>query len=102
MTGKFDSPLPPANGGRSVLAGGPMEWDPGDVDAWLFASIRQGGVFADGTGVVAPPADHWSLTLRAAGGRLEPGPPEADAVTVTRHMDGTYEPYTWSQPAVLV
>ncbi|HEX2102166.1 MAG TPA: hypothetical protein VHF51_00830 [Solirubrobacteraceae bacterium] len=102
MKGKFDSPLPLASGGRAVLASGPIEWGPGDVDARLFASIRQGGVVAGGTGVFASPADHWRLTLRAAGGRLQPGPAQADAVAATRHADGAYEPYTWSQPVVLV
>jgi hypothetical protein len=90
---------PVTNDRRTVAAGGPCHWEPGDAWAEIRnVTIEQGGVVASsGTAstIVRRGRDRsWWLDASASG-QLRRGPAEAYAVAVVHRTDGTTYEYHW-------
>jgi len=100
----FFAQLSLANGGHAVLAGGPINWAPGDAWAKIEdVTITQGAVTATSTGAttVRNGRDvNWWLNATASG-KFRPGPADAYALEIGHRANGTTYRYYWEMPVQL-
>jgi len=89
------------NNRRTVAAGGPCNWDPGDAWAEIKeVRIEQGSVVgSSGSASITVHQgqdDEWWLDASSSS-QFTRGPAQASAVAIVHKADGTVEPpYPWS------
>ena len=98
MLPNFYAHLDLANGGHTVVAGGPCHWQAGDAWAEIKdVTITQGSITGTSSGATTVRKGQdaaWWLDATSAG-QFTPGPAEAYALAVVHRTDGTTYQYPW-------
>ena len=94
----FFAQLNLTNYGHTVVAGGPMNWSPGDASAKIAdVTITQGdikGTSSRFTAVVNGQDVYWWLNASSSR-QFHPGSAEAYALEIVHRTDGTTYTYRW-------
>jgi hypothetical protein len=102
MRPQFFNQLNLQNNSRIVEAGGPCNWEDGDLSAVISeVKIKQGSVVGSSSGSITVQRsedDEWWLDASSSS-QFNRGSALAQAVAVVRKANGTVEPrYLWPDP----
>jgi hypothetical protein len=98
MKPNFDPALKIKDDRRTIEAGGPCNWEPGDESAEITdVMVEQPGVIASSgieSTTVQPSDDSWWLEATSSR-QFTNGPARVHAVAFVKRTDGTVHEYPW-------